>query len=88
HTSQMYEWLPWIGHYLQEVPANNADRERWLAKTRAIEITPAVRSCLEKWYGKEKAAQVKQAEAFEICEYGTQPNDEEKKRLFPIIGLK
>ena len=88
HTSQMYEWLPWIGHFLQEVPANKADRESWLAKTRAVEITPAVRSSLEKWYGKEKAAQIKHAEAFEICEYGTQPNDEEKKRLFPMIGTK
>jgi len=88
HTSQMYEWLPWIGHFFQEVPANKADRESWLAKTRAVEITPAVRSSLEKWYGKEKAAQVKHAEAFEICEYGAQPNDEEKKRLFPMIGTK
>lgn len=88
HTSQMYEWLPWIGHYLQEVPANKVDRENWLAKTRAVDITPAVRSSLEKWYGKEKAAQVKHAEAFEICEYGAQPNDEEKKRLFPVMGMK
>jgi LmbE family N-acetylglucosaminyl deacetylase len=86
HTSQMYEWLPWIGHYLQDVPANNADRERWLATIRAVEITPAVRSSLEKWYGKEKAAQVKHAEAFEVCEYGKQPNDEEKKLLFPMMA--
>ena len=87
HTSQMYEWLPWIGHYLQEVPANIAERESWLAKTRAVEITPAVRSSLEKWYGKEKAAQVKHAEAFELCEYGNQPSKEEIKRIFPMIGL-
>lgn len=87
HTSQMYEWLPWIGHYLQEVPAKNAERERWLAITRAVDITPAVRSSLEKWYGKEKGAQVKYAEAFEVCEYGNQPNDEEKKRLFPMMRV-
>jgi LmbE family N-acetylglucosaminyl deacetylase len=87
HTSQMYEWLPWIGHYLQEVPAGNAERENWLAKTRAVEITPAVRSSLEKWYGTEKASQVKYAEAFEICEYGHQPTDEEKKQLFPMMGM-
>jgi LmbE family N-acetylglucosaminyl deacetylase len=87
HTSQMYEWLPWIGHYLQDVPANKADRENWLAK-RVGEITPAVRASLEKWYGKEKASQAKYAEAFEICEYGAQPNDDEKKRLFPMMGMK
>ena len=88
HTSQVYEWLPWIGHFLQDVPANTADREPWLAKTRAVEITPAVTSSLEKWYGKEKAAQVKHAEAFEVCEYGKQPTDDEKKRLFPMLGVE
>jgi hypothetical protein len=41
---------------------------------------------LEKWYGKERATRVKNAEAFEICEYGTQPNEDEIKRLFPMLG--
>jgi LmbE family N-acetylglucosaminyl deacetylase len=86
HESQMYEWLPWIGHYLNDVPENKSDHEKWLAQTRAVKITPAVRITLEKWYGKEKAAQVQHAEAFEICEYGNQPNDEEIKRLFPMLG--
>jgi hypothetical protein len=26
------------------------------------------------------------AEAFELCEYGSQPSDEELKRLFPFFG--
>ena len=86
HESQMYEWLPWIGHYAEKVPKNKNDREKWLAQTRAVTITPAVRTSLEKWYGKDKALQVQHAEAFEICEYGAQPNDEEVKRLFPMLG--
>ena len=86
HESQMYEWLPWIGHYLNDVPQNKADREKWLTQTRAVRITPEVCTALEKWYGKEKAAQVQHAEAFEICEYGNQPNDEEIKRLFPMLA--
>jgi hypothetical protein len=45
-----------------------------------------MKTALEKWYGKDKAAQVKYAEAFEICEYGTQPNDEQIKNLFPMLG--
>ena len=85
HESQMYEWLPWIGHYLNDVPQNKNDREKWLAQTRAVKITPEVRASLEKWYGKEKAAQVINAEAFEICEYGHQPGDEEIKKLFPML---
>lgn len=39
---------------------------------------------LVEWYGKEKADAVKYAEAFEICEYGRQPNKEELKKLFPF----
>ena len=86
HESQMYEWLPWIGHYLDQVPKDKNERIQWLAKQRAGTITPEIKAALEKWYGKDKAAQVKYAEAFEICEYGTQPNDEEIKRLFPMLG--
>ena len=86
HESQMYEWLPWIGHYPEQVPQNKNEHEKWLGQTRAVAITPAVRTALEKWYGKDKAARVQHAEAFEICEYGAQPNDEEVKRLFPMLG--
>jgi LmbE family N-acetylglucosaminyl deacetylase len=88
HVSQMYEWLPWIGHYLEQVPQGKSEREQWLAQTRAVKITPDVRASLEKWYGKEKAAQVQNAEAFEICEYGAQPNDDEIRRLFPMLQAK
>ena len=56
-----------------------------LAGGRTVRITPEVRQSLEKWYGKEKAAGIKYAEGFEICEYGNQPNDEEIKRLFPML---
>jgi LmbE family N-acetylglucosaminyl deacetylase len=88
HESQMYEWLPWIGHYSDQVPQNKNDREKWLLKSRAVKITPAVRKSLEKWYGKEKAGQVLHAEAFEICEYGSQPNDEDIRKLFPMLVSK
>jgi hypothetical protein len=88
HESQMYEWLPWIGGYYEKVPADKSQREKWLASIRAVTITPEVRTSLEKWYGKDYAAQVKHAEAFEICEYGTQPSEAEIKRLFPMLGRK
>ena len=85
HESQMYEWLPWIGHYLETVPKDKRERIEWLAKQRAGTITPEIKSSLEKWYGKDKAAAVKYAEAFEICEYGAQPGDEEIRKLFPML---
>ena len=86
HESQMYEWLPWIGHYADKVPKDKNDRIKWLAETRKQTIKPEVKATLEKWYGKEKAAAIKNAEAFEICEYGAQPTDEEIKKLFPMLG--
>lgn len=85
HESQFYEWLPWIGGYAEQVPKNVADREKWLATNRVIRITPEVKASLEKWYGKEKAALVKHAEAFEVCEYGAQPKEEDLRRLFPML---
>ena len=85
HESQVYEWLPWIGHYSDQVPKNKVDRKAWLADSRSIVITSAVRSSLEKWYGIDRAAATKQAEAFEICEYGMQPDKEQIKKLFPML---
>ena len=88
HESQVYEWLPWIGGYLDQVPKDIAQREKWLAINRTVKITPEVRNNLEKWYEKGLAAQVQHAEAFEICEYGTQPSESEIKRIFPMLGKK
>jgi LmbE family N-acetylglucosaminyl deacetylase len=85
HQSQVYEWLPWIGGYADQVPKNPADRKKWLATNRAVRITPEVRKSLERWYGKEKAANIIHAEAFEICEYGSQPSEEDIRKLFPMI---
>jgi N-acetylglucosamine malate deacetylase 1 len=43
------------------------------------------RDRLAELYGKERAAKVEFAEAFEVCEYGRQPNAEELRRLFPFF---
>lgn len=85
HESQVYEWLPWIGGYSEQVPADRKEREKWLASNRAVRLTPEVRTSLEKWYGKDRASKAIHAEAFEICEYGTQPNDEQILKLFPML---
>jgi N-acetylglucosamine malate deacetylase 1 len=43
------------------------------------------RAKLGDWYPAEQAQKVKHAEAFELCEYGAQPNKTELKRLFPFF---
>ena len=85
HESQFYEWLPWIGGYLDKVPSDKAERKKWLASTRSVRITPEVKTSLEKWYGRDAAAKITHAEAFEICEYGVQPKEEDIRRLFPML---
>jgi LmbE family N-acetylglucosaminyl deacetylase len=85
HESQFFDWLPWIGGYADQVPTGEKERLAWLAKTRAVPITPDVRTSLEKWYGKDAATLATQVEAFEICEYGRQPSDAEIRQLFPML---
>ena len=58
-------------------------RERW-TKRQSGEAN-RFREGLIQWYGPEKGAAVKFAEAFEICEYGRQPKPEEIKVLFPFF---
>ena len=42
------------------------------------------RDTLAKFYGPERARTVRYAQAFEICEYGRQPSQDELKQLFPF----
>lgn len=88
HVSQMYEWLPWIGGYIEEVPEGAEARREWLEERYRNRggVSPEVRQALETWYGPERAAQVQYAEAFEIAEYGNQPSDAEIRRFFPMLG--
>jgi len=85
HVSQMYEWLPWVDGSLDKVPKDAAARRSWLRDARARQPSPAIRAALTKWYGQEKGNAVKYAEAFEICEYGTRPNEEMIRKLFPFF---
>ncbi|MGI6572185.1 MAG: PIG-L deacetylase family protein [Fermentimonas sp.] len=83
HESQYFEWLPWTES--EKVPESEAERMEWFKANRKRPITPAVRESLVKWYGEEKAEKVTDAEAFEICEYGYQPTEEELRELFPML---
>ncbi len=58
-------------------------RERW--EKRSGSEADRYRDSLVRWYGEEKAKSVKFAEAFEICEYGKQPEPEEIRKLFPFL---
>jgi len=85
HESQHFDWLPWTSGRLDEIPDDPEERIDYLAAHRKIKITKDIRSSLDKWYGKERAALVTDAESFEICEYGRRPSDDEIRKLFPMI---
>lgn len=86
HESQFFEWLPWLNGKIDEVPEGEKERLEWLGKGRMNTPTPAVRASLEKWYGSEKAKNATAAEAFEICEFGRHPSDDDIRKLFPMLG--
>jgi LmbE family N-acetylglucosaminyl deacetylase len=91
HQSQFYEWMPWHAGALDQVPADRTARRSWLATqwpryATAFGLDPAPapwRASLNKRYGDRAPAH--QAEAFEIAEYGRQPDEAEIRRLFPFF---
>jgi len=57
-------------------------------RRRAADTADRCRDKLIELYGEELGKQVRYAEAFEICEYGRQPNKEDLRRLFPFLPKK
>jgi N-acetylglucosamine malate deacetylase 1 len=86
HVSQMFEWLPYNGGRLNQVPPESdpAGRREMIAKhiqARGAHRRERTRDVLEKQYGPNA---IQYAEAFQICEYGRVPNAEELRELFPL----
>jgi LmbE family N-acetylglucosaminyl deacetylase len=87
-ASQFYEWNPWLSGYLDEVPKGKSERLEWTRRRtegRYAGVANKYRSKLVELLGDDKGKAVKYAEAFEVCEYGTQPSKEELKKLFPFF---
>lgn len=88
HDSQFFEWLPWTtGTDISQIPKDEAGKRKWLEGYygQRLDIDPAKRRSLEKWYGKEKGSAISKAEFFEICEYGLQPDKATIRKLFPML---
>ncbi len=85
HVSQFYEWLPWVDGILSQVPKDAAARKAWLKVQRSPEPTSSMRQALVRWYGAQRGNAVRYAEAFQICEYGTQPDEAMLRKLFPML---
>jgi LmbE family N-acetylglucosaminyl deacetylase len=61
------------------------DQVRKSLAARYAGYAGSYRQALAEYYGQQRAGQVQYAQAFEVCEYGRQPNRDELKRLFPFF---
>lgn len=74
------------------LPKDAAGREMRLRQvrqsfaSRSLGIAQKYRQRLIALYGQERGGKVQHAEAFELTEYGSQPNAKEMRRLFPFFG--
>jgi LmbE family N-acetylglucosaminyl deacetylase len=88
HASQFYEWLPYNGGYLDEVPRGDEARRAWLAERFRRRIGPLAdryRALLTATYGPERGSRVRYVEAFEVSEYGAPFDAGARARLFPFL---
>ncbi len=86
HASQVYEWLPYNGGRLDEVPADEAERLRWVRRWLDGDAARAgtCRELVAHLSGTERATAAEYVESFEICELGRRPDEAELRRLFPV----
>ncbi len=86
--SQFSEWNAWLDGYYDEVPREEPARLEWITKrfqARDARTANKYRDRLIELYGEERGRKIRRAEAFELCEYGSQPSLDELKRLFPFF---
>jgi hypothetical protein len=87
HQTQVAEAIPHSMGILEEV-RKDPEKQRQLINDNTYafsKVFPTYRYALEKWYGKEEAAEIKYAEGFEIAEFGRQVKEEELLTLLPML---
>ncbi|NLV85520.1 MAG: PIG-L family deacetylase [Spirochaetales bacterium] len=87
HKSQFYDWLPWIEHESDQLPAAKDDQYRWLndkMRCKDAAVANCCRTKLVERYGQDAGQQVQVAEAFEFSEYGKSLTAEEMAVYFPF----
>jgi LmbE family N-acetylglucosaminyl deacetylase len=88
HASQFYEWLPYNGGYLDQVPQTEGERRAWLdgrIRRRIKPLANRFRDRIVQTYGPVKGGQVEFIEAFEVSEYGAPLDGAARARLFPFL---
>lgn len=84
HESQMYEWNFRFRERIEGEEARRAYLREGLM-TRFGNVADVARECLVKWYGEERGKGVKTAETVMISQYGSVPNEDRLRELFPFL---
>jgi N-acetylglucosamine malate deacetylase 1 len=88
HRSQVYEWLPYNGGIIDQVPTDDDAKKGWLKnwfEQRSNAFANRFRARLVEVFGEQRGNAIEFAEAYEISEYASDLGDAERKRLFPCI---
>ena len=86
HESQIFEWLPYNMWSLDEVPPDPGGRRRYArerAESRGARVTDGCRTLAPE----SVPEGTRYAEAFQISEYGRQPEPDELARLFDACSI-
>ena len=86
HRTQVFEWLPYEGGVLEEVPADDKDKPAWLRGWYLKQMRRRVqwfRPELIAAFGPQRGAEIEAAEVYEISEYASRPDRAQLQRLFP-----
>lgn len=73
----------WPADAVGQARRQRAVREQF--ERRMTSTADRFREQLIAWYGADRGRSISYAEAFELCEYGSQPNKERLRELFPFF---
>jgi LmbE family N-acetylglucosaminyl deacetylase len=88
HASQMYEWLPYNGGTLEQVPESDAERRAMTARNMHVRfghMAEACREALVACYGQERGEKVRTAETIMVSQYGRGLLEADWPRYFPFF---
>lgn len=87
HRTQVFEWLPFEGGLLDDVPEDEAGKLDWLKawfNDQVARRSDFFRDALVVAYGEERGRTITFCEAYEVSEYGSPMDEEKQKILWPF----
>jgi hypothetical protein len=87
HRTQVFEWLPYEGGILDQVPGDENAKLEWLRGwfyEQVAERANRFRDALVANYGEKHGQAVKFCEAYEVSEYASPMDEEGRAKLWPF----